>query len=208
MGRVGSTLFNHLLNQTSDIYAEGEILSRRVIDLKSFILYRAIKARKPIYSFRVKHYQINRIQAMSDLSFIKQVEGLSVKWIYIERLNLKRVALSSEIAKRSNRYQSTAKVAHSIFMVPLQSLQEEYEYRIIEKEKEKRFLELISSLLIHIKYEHDLLNLEYQQNTIDAVCSKLKINPPTASPRIEKLSTSYETFIENYQEIKESFLDR
>lgn len=207
MGRVGSTLLVNLLNQTNGILCDGEILDRRVYDIKSFIALRAIQCSRPFYAFRVKHFHINRFNKLTDADFIKSLTGLSIHWIYIERLDLKRVALSAEVAKQTKMYNTTDISNFKSISIPIQLLVKELQFREMEKKREKNLLKQIEKLFYHIQYERDLSNSFQQQKTIDLICDKLEINSAVVGSNLKKLSNHYSKIIENYGEIKSKFLN-
>ncbi|MFY0672102.1 MAG: hypothetical protein JXQ87_01775 [Bacteroidia bacterium] len=206
MGRVGSTLFIQFLNQSEGIRADGEILDKWVLHLRSFILYRAIRSQEANYCFRVKHFHINRVQSLSDSSFVNKLKGLSIKFIYIERLNLKKVALSAEVAKATKRYNSLSNREIKQIQIPIHLLNRELSYRVKEKAREVEFLKLVSDVYYHIVYENDLINLVKQQITMDSLLTKMGVETMKVTPNLSRLAKGYESQIENYAEIQRDFL--
>lgn len=202
-GRSGSTLLVDLLNSSSDIYCDSEILNRPVFSLYGHIENCSKMHPARIYGFKLLSYQIRSVHKLSDPdAFLDHlVNQLNYKMIFITRKNLLRQTLSKHYAAfRNSWHEKGGQVTRPKMKVDLplllKNLDEGYQLGLYEEERISRVDHL------PLTYEDDLSEPDRQVKTVNKIADYLDTERFETNTSLRKItSNSYADFIENYEEM-------
>lgn len=101
-GRTGSTLLVDLLNRSTDVFCDGEILSRWSFSPSARIAKRVELCGQSVYAFKLLSYQLDMVQAYSRPSgLLEWLEDNAFNVVYLTRDNVVMHALSQIRARQS-----------------------------------------------------------------------------------------------------------
>lgn len=209
-GRSGSTLLVSLMNCHSEIFCDGEIMSKekygkilfplKYINLSSRY---APKNGKSVYGFKVKIYQLSRDQKYNNyLDILNTLNSNGWYFIHLRRSNILKQCLSVQIylAHGFAHNKNKKKLSRRKIKIDLERLKRQMKERTIYCKKEDEFLTNISHLSIN--YENDLLNSEKHQDTANKIFKYLGLNECEVNTSYRKIaSDKIEDNIENYDEL-------
>ncbi|MEM1369076.1 MAG: hypothetical protein AAGG02_13880, partial [Cyanobacteria bacterium P01_H01_bin.15] len=184
-GRSGSTLLVDLLGSLDSVCCDGEILHYRVYFPKLHIETQAAKAPATVYGFKLLSYQLGSVQGIANpADFLRSLEQAGYQFIYLQRRNLLRHALSNIVARQREQFHfrdSSQRTKHQIDVDEvLKWMKSSQRMRV----KELSWLSGISYL--ELFYEDDLLDSDRHQATIDRVCSYLQIPSAPVKTNLRK----------------------
>lgn len=111
-GRTGSTLLYSLLNSHQQIHCDEEILEDSVFFPFQYVKGRCAKAKKNVYGFRVKIYQLIHNQHQKPEKFLLNLSKDGWQIIYLKRTNILRQAISRMVAKSKDEWHTTLTDKH------------------------------------------------------------------------------------------------
>ncbi len=209
-GRTGSTLLVDLLNTHSGIFCDGEIFNRQDVGKVFFPFLwvfnrsrRSFLEQKTCYGFKVKIYQLSKDQNFNEYEvLLKKLYGKGWKFIYLERENVIRHALSNLLAEEYMKkgFQSTEKAKGTKVKVDYNRLEQMANARLNYKKEENKIKQAIPGL--EISYEKDLKDNTKHQNTCNRIMAFLGLEATTVKTKeIRKASDDLSENILNYEEV-------
>jgi len=204
-GRTGSTLLVNLLNSSSEIQCDGEILHFNVYFPNLLIKALHRRSRKNFYGFKVKPEHFTKSQIIPNPSkFLFDLYKDGWKIIYLRRRNIFRHALSSMVAEarggkwfiRAKNTQTKIKKVYINCDKLISNM--ENRFRNIARESEI----LNNTPHVSVVYDDDLLNTENHQKTLDKLFKHLNIPSVPVKTYLQRTtSDKISDFIENSEEI-------
>lgn len=176
-GRTGSTLLRTLLNSHPDITCEGELLKGRMLNPLRFIKSRSETCPSDVYGFKLLSYQLRDVQnTITDKqAFLKQLEEQGFKFIYLERRDKKRQAMSVAHAMLTDYWHDTGDDSHKKPRVVIS----EEQLSVLEAEIQKLTAfekEVLTGIgHLHLTYESDLAEEQQRENTMRKIFKLLEV---------------------------------
>jgi hypothetical protein len=207
-GRTGSSLLVDVLNTSSVVRCEREILSKRVLWPRLFVEGRAAAHRPAVYGFKVKIYQLTEAQGIRDPGeWLRSMDQAGWRLIYLRRSNLLRHALSSFAAERNEGYQfvGATRPPKEPLHIDIGLLLDRLGFR-------KDMLRAESDALRGLEYEtvvyeDDLMDSDSQQATLNRLSGYLRV--PAADVAIERHRINVgelRSLVANFEEMQQALL--
>ncbi len=209
--RSGTTLLVDLLASHPQIHCEHEILGRRVLFPKLYVMAHAQQAEPSTYGFKLMAEQLVRTQNIPQPEkFLSGLYESGFKVIYLRRIDVVRQALSSMYASdrdihhvracSANLSMSKIRVDFNKLMTIIRDIQ-------IGHMLAEYMLQGVPYLRLY--YENDLLLQERHQSTVDTITEYLGIShSPVATALIKATPTGLEDFVENVDELIQFMKDK
>jgi LPS sulfotransferase NodH len=204
-GRSGSTLLVDLLNSSSEVYCEGEILERSVPFPAAYVRARSTVSPKPIYGFKVKIYQLTSDQGLRDpRRFLDVLHRDGWKVIYLWRANVLRQAMSNVIAERRQLYQIT----NGQPSPAIERMAVDVDLLMRRMQGRTRFLRDEADVLrdfphVAVQYERDLLDSSAHQRTLDRLFDFLSTPRVPVSTRLARINDRrLSELVSNFDEVR------
>lgn len=204
-GRSGSTLLVSLLNSSSKIYCDGEILNRNYIPFPGlYIKTRSSLFHQSVYGFKLLDYQLKDLQKIKKPeSFILNLHKDGWKFIYLTRKNKLNYALSIVNAFHRKSFHHRYKDG-SVDKKKIRVDTEEVMYWIRQGQENTLYFSDILNSIPHLKltYEADLHDPKNHQETANQVFDYLKINTSKVDTNLVKIMPSNPVDrVDNYEEL-------
>ena len=204
-GRSGSTLLVSLLNSSSQIYCDGEILNRSPVLFPSlFINMQASRCQSPVYGFKLLDYQLEKVQNVNNPGqFMLNLYQSGYKFIYSTRRNRLYHALSQINAikkKKLHHRLDDGNLEYSPIKVDIHELLYTMDVTEATTKRYKGFFENIPHL--RLTYEENLQDSALHQATSDQVFSFLGLpSTPVKTILVKLMPSSLPDMVENYEEL-------
>ena len=209
-GRGGSSLLVDLLNSHPDIYCDGEIFNAESnAKIRFPRLYLESRKRvtrivkKPVYGFKVKYTQLVLHQGFKK-DFIKNLYSSGWKIIYLVRNNYLKATISTILAENRGVYHQKGNKVNNLEKVNINV--EELYAKTKGRERAAKLERdwLIGTDYHFVNYEHDLLNPNMHQETLNRIFRFLEIPSGRICTNFNKISTGdLSCDIKNFDEVKE-----
>ena len=204
-GRSGSTLLVSLLNSSSQIYCDGEILNRSPVLLpRLFIDMQASCCQTSVYGFKLLDYQLEKVQNVKNPEqFLLKLYESGYKFIYLTRCNRIYHALSQINALQKNKFHhrlGDGELEYRQIKVDIHKLIDTMDVTEATTKRFKSFFTQVPHL--SLTYENNLQEGTSHQTTADQVFSFLGIPSTAVTVNLVKLMpSSLPDMIENYEEL-------
>ena len=192
-----------LLDSHPEIRCELEIFNKKRPSIDDFLSHKVEQSPKPVYGFKVAHYQLDEIQQINPHHFLVDLHQQGWKIIHLQRRNILRQALSELIARyRGGKWHDETEnpLARQKIPINCQDLLQKIDDVKWTVRQEKEFLQALPHL--PLIYEDHLLPPDQHQTTADTVASFLGLSSaPVNSSLARTTSDNLADFIENYDEL-------
>lgn len=204
-GRTGSRLLENLLSSTGHFRENGELLKNSVIQVRRplpFLVGLSLRNPEENFLFRFKIYQMTneRERPVTPSSFLRSLDELGFRIIYLRRENVVKQALSNLIAEKRGSHH---KYNHEIEDLRIRVIREDFERRVRDRVRylceEEKALEALPHL--SIEYERDLESPSSHQDTVDRVLDFLGLERrPATTIQVRINDRTMEEVVVNYEE--------
>jgi hypothetical protein len=207
--RSGTTLLVSLLDSHPQVYCEGEILLRKVLNPKTYIRCRAALSKNEVYGFKLLSSHFRFHQGVDPRRFIADLHQDGYKIINLRRKNILRATLSLLYAISRGQYHQDSEAKeierYKMHLSP-QALMEKLEWMENYNRLQNEVIKDIPNL--SLIYEDSLFTPKQQQATTYKIIDYLGIEKAELNTRMIKIgSRELESFIENADEI-DSFIQQ
>lgn len=202
-GRTGSSFLTSLIGSHPRVRADGELFTEYVPRAELYALGRAARFSTfgKLWGFKVKNYHIKQCFSGRDLNFLKFVEDLNWKIIFLKRDNIVSSALSTIIGIRRKKFvynTSNLKKFEPVYIDP--NLFKIHLNGRIEQDKEDKKL-LLGRRYFTIRYESDLAG-GGDRAKLQEMLDYLNLNRRPLSSSIQKSDTrSPSDYVKNFDEL-------
>lgn len=204
-GRSGTALLVDLLNSHPKFTVKGELLQAPLRSPLSYLWGRAASSNTLVFGFKVKPYQIERINQLDGASFLKSLQQAGWKLIFLEREELLRNCLSGLVARETGIWHSKkeAKADKPQVMLPPELVAEKLDALADVAKREKEIIAELDNYL-HLSYEQDLKDAGLHQDTCNRIFEFLGVGSAPVKTWLKRTSTDrIEQQIRNWEEIKD-----
>ena len=204
-GRSGSTLLVSLLNSSSQIHCDGEILNRSpVLFPRLFIDMQASRCQSSVYGFKLLDYQLEKVQNVKNTKqFLFKLYESGYKFIYLTRCNRLYHALSQINALQKNKFHhglGDGKLEYKPIKVDIHKLIDTMDITEATTKSYKGFFKRVPHL--RLTYENNLQESTSHQTTADQVFSFLGVpSTPVKVNLVKLMPSSLRDMVENYEEL-------
>ncbi|MBK7181066.1 MAG: Nodulation protein H [Chloroflexi bacterium] len=200
-GRTGTWLLHDLLNAHPQIVCDKEILQPRRLAPYAFVEGRSRRLAS-VYGFHVQIRQLLEVHHLDPVAFLRRMEALGWRILYLRRQNILRQSISSLIAGQRRLWYTTnpAELAQHRFTIDLDELMAWLDRRQSYLEQEATALHGLPHL--SLVYEDDLLTADQRQVTMTRIFAFLDVDPILVTAKTQRLSSDcLADMVENYQEL-------
>lgn len=203
MARSGSTMLVTLLNSIPGVFCDGELLSRRRLWPHAFVRGRASNRATNVYGFKLLMYQAQQVHARHDtLQLIRGFLDDGFRPILLTRVNVLAQALSNQRAMDSGEYHMKREQKRKgPFEANIRMLLWTMNAMMERAELAKKAVEPYDRL--ELVYEHDLLDEQNIQPTMNRTCDFLGVERAEANTALKKISPArLEALVTNPQAVR------
>jgi hypothetical protein len=208
-GRSGSTLLGELLGSHDDVLFADEVLGRRVRHTQRYVdgLRKSPAARRRVYGFHVKVYQLSDTQLVADpREWLADCVARGWKVVYLRRRNYIRQALSNMTRREMNtsHFRTGDGLARPRLRIEPELFRQLVENRAITTEWEAATLAGIPH--VAVEYERDLLDPARWDETTAGLFDHLGLAPRPVTTTLRKINTGpIGALVDNYEDIVSMF---
>lgn len=204
-GRTGSTLLESLLVSSGYFQKNGELLGiyeKTLFSPLNFIKGYSKLRKGENFIFHAKIYHLRTLdkEFMDPEKFVKGLYQDGWKIIFLNRSNVAKQTISSQIAKARKVYHRISDQEEEFYHeLDLEKFQNEVKRRLDWLEEEKEILSHIDYL--EVNYERDLSDSSKHQETVDRILNFLNLPLKPVKSRIRRTSNRpLSDIISNYGE--------
>lgn len=206
-GRSGTTLLQSLLNNSPEVYCEGELLSKkhqfygkRLYNSRAFIQGISKKHHDKVFGFHAKIYQLTEHQSLDAQKFLQELVATGWKILYLRRQDPIRHAMSTIIADHRKGYESTKSVDLNPIEVEVEKFRSLVVGRLRYRMKEMQALK--GSPYLSLTYENDLEHHTSHQATADRVFDYLGLPSVQVQSELKRINTyALKDLVLNYDDL-------
>ncbi|QTN38043.1 Nodulation protein H [Cryomorphaceae bacterium] len=209
-GRSGTTLLVSLMNSHPDLFCDGEILNKKVLQTKNRVRTRERLSPKAVYGFKLLSYQLRDLQDLPDpKAFLQALIDDGYKLIHLRRENNLRQVLSRLYAEHRMTYHA-AKGSQN---APLEKMHLDVDDLLVQLGRSAsldRFeAEVLEGLdFLYVSYEKDLEDNTKHPETMRRVFSFLELDYHEPEAALKKITTKkLSGFIANADEVEHALRD-
>lgn len=206
-GRSGTTLLLSLLNSHPDLFCDGEILNKKVLNPNKRVAIRAALSPKNVFGFKLLSYQLRDLQNLKDpKAFLQSLIDQGYKLIHLRRENNLRQVLSRLYAERRMTYHA----AKGQKTAPLEKIHLEVPNLLLQLERSAALdtfeTEVLNGLnYLYVSYENDLEDNRQHPETMKRVFDFLELDYHEPKAKLKKITTQdLSGFISNADEVEKA----